>query len=596
MAGNGACCGPFIGEDGPATSIQLNVSGVAVDSAGNLLVAERGRIRKVSRGIVTTLLANGSYNNVPVDGGPAINARLVHPSGLAVDSAGNLLLTELSNPRVRRVSPSGTITTVAGGGAGSVVDGAAATSVRLPLPGGIAVDSEDNLFIANSGQNNVVKVSPAGILTVVAGSINFCSEGDSPGTEKRFGYPAGVAADGAGNLFVAISDYDTFACIRKVAPSGAVTTVAGSDALAPNPRGIAVDGAGNLFIADGDRLRKLSLDGTLTTVAGGDGAFAVAVDATGNLFVADYFNGRVRRISPRGMIATVAGDGPILTDGGAARGATLAGLAAVAVDGAGNIFVAELVYDAVRVLRPTNQSVWIGTVSGAVTQSLDPLSPGKIVVIQGDGLGPSGLVQNQPVEGLDGAQFGTELGGTTVFFNGIAAPVLYTSATQVAAVVPYRLTGTTAQVTVAFQGQVSAAFPIPVAASAPSLFTLNQTGTGQAAAINAVGNTVNTAANPVEVGGSISLYATGEGQTDPHGIDGRVGSPSAHPLLLVNVTVGGIPSTVEYAGTAPGQVAGLMLLTVQIPNGVQPGGYVPVILQIGGRTSSPAVWIAVSEK
>jgi len=118
----------------------------------------------------------------------------------------------------------------------------------------------------------------------------------------------------------------------------------------------------------------------------------------------------------------------------------------------------------VRILRPTNQSVLIGAVVDAASQRADPVSPGKIVVVYGAGLGPSELTAGP--------------GGTSVSFNGVAAPVLYTSATQVAAVVPYAVTGTTAQVMVTYRGDVSAAFPVPVAASAPSLFTLNQAGWG----------------------------------------------------------------------------------------------------------------------
>jgi len=106
---------------------------------------------------------------------------------------------------------------------------------------------------------------------------------------------------------------------------------------------------------------------------------------------------------------------------------------------------------------------------------------------------------------------------------------------------------------------------------------------------------VNTAANPVRIGGFVSLYATGEGQTAPAGVDGRLGSSTpARPVLPVRVTVGGTPATIQYAGSAPGQVGGLMQVNVQISTGVQPGGYVPVVLQVGDRSSSPAVWIAVS--
>jgi uncharacterized protein (TIGR03437 family) len=244
----------------------------------------------------------------------------------------------------------------------------------------------------------------------------------------------------------------------------------------------------------------------------------------------------------------------------------------------------------IRILRPAKSSVLIGAVVDAASQHADPVSPGKIVVIYGAGLGPSQLIRNQPKNG----QISTELSGTTVSFNGLVAPILYSSAIQVAAVVPYAVSGSAARVTATFQGQVSADLTVPVATTAPSLFTSNQAGGGQAAAINAVDGTVNTPANPVKIAGYISLYATGEGQTTPAGVDGSLSPTATRPALPVSVTVGGIPAQVQFAGGAPGQVSGLMQLNVQIPNGVQPGGYVPVILQVGDRRSSTAVWIAVT--
>jgi uncharacterized protein (TIGR03437 family) len=124
---------------------------------------------------------------------------------------------------------------------------------------------------------------------------------------------------------------------------------------------------------------------------------------------------------------------------------------------------------------------------------------------------------------------------------------------------------------------------------------MNQTGAGQAAAINALDGTINTAANAVKVGEYISLYSTGEGQSAPDGVDGRLGgSIPTHPVLPVIVRVGGIRALVQYAGGVTGQVAGLMQVNVQIPDGVQPGGYVPVELQVGDRSSGPGVWIAVA--
>ncbi len=248
---------------------------------------------------------------------------------------------------------------------------------------------------------------------------------------------------------------------------------------------------------------------------------------------------------------------------------------------AGSVYFVDSENSVVRLLRPPDRAVLISAVVDAASQRHGPVSPGKIVVLYGAGLGPSELTRGRPNDG----QFAAQLAGTAVSFNGIAAPILYTSSTQVAAVVPYTLTGTTAQVTVSYRGETSAAFDLPVAPSAPGIFTSNQTGAGQAAAINAIDGTVNSAANPVKIGGYISLYATGEGQ-----------STSARPILPVSITVGGIPAMVQFAGGAPGQVAGLMQVNAQIPAGVQAGGYVRVVLQVGAVATTPgAVWIAVSE-
>ena len=222
-----------------------------------------------------------------------------------------------------------------------------------------------------------------------------------------------------------------------------------------------------------------------------------------------------------------------------------------------------------------------------------PLSPGKIVVLYGGGLGPASLVQNQPT----GGAYSTQAGGTSIAFNGIAAPILYTSANQVAAIVPYGVTGATAQITVTYLGQSSRPFSMVMAAAVPSLFTLNQTGGGATAAINAADGSINTAATPAHPGEYVSLFATGEGQISPSGADGAIatGQLLRTPVERVTATVGGLPAVVQYAGTAPGLVAGLMQVNVRIPDGVPPGGYVPVVIAVGSASSAAdAVWIAVS--
>lgn len=575
---------------------------VAVDRAGDVFFSDSLVSRKIAPdGTLETILDN-TQSLFSGDGAPAKNAQLYNPTALALDGAGNLFIADTYNNRIRKVAPDGIITTVAGSGTfGYSGDGGPATNAQLNDPTGIGVDAAGNLFIADTLNAAIRKVSPAGVITTVAGGGTDFPGNGGPATSAQLNRPDAVAVDAAGNLFVADSPQFGGGRIYRVSPRGIITTVAGGGRSYPgdggpatsssiyNPRSLAIDAAGNLFIAENGRIREVSPAGIITTVAGGGTAFpadgvpatsaqlnstAVAVDSAGNVFLVEY--SRARKVSSNGTITIIAGVGVCCAssgDGGPAVTARLS-TAGLAVDGAGNVFISDSSAGAIRVLRPAAESVLIGAVMDAASQRPDPISPGKIVNVYGAGLGPASLIQNQPA----GGQFSTELGGTTVSFNGIAAPVLYASATSVAVVVPYEVSGSTATVKVTYQGLESAAFTAAVAPSAPSLFTLNQTGAGQAAAINAVDATPNTAANPVKIGGSINLYATGGGQS---------------ASVPVTVTIGEVPAVVQYAGSADGQVAGLLQVRVQIPNGVQPGGYVPVVLKVGDRSSGPGVWIAV---
>jgi uncharacterized protein (TIGR03437 family) len=615
VAGNGL--GPSGGDGGPAIAAQFSyANGVVVDSDGNLFISDSQHIREVSvNGVITTIAGNpdpppngdgGSGCCFSGDGGPAIQAQLNGPTDVALDAVGNLFVADGGNNRVRKISPDGTIATAAGNGAycsppnacPSPGDGGPATQAELIGPEGAAVDKSNNLLIADVWES-VRKVTPDGIITTVAPGV----------TGGR------VTSDAAGDVFVS---QDTK--ILKIAPDGSVATVAGNgwwgfagdggpataaeidiaETGGCDPGiggGMAFDPAGDLVFADTDnnRVRQISPNGIISTIAAGsplEGPSSVAFDNAGNLLIADFWGNRVFRRAADGTITTVAGNGGsgYSGDGGPAGNASLAIPSGVAVDSLGNIYVADTGNNAIRVLRPANQSVIIGAVVDAASQRAGAVSPGKIVVIYGNGLGPAQLVQNQPAAG----RFGTETGGTAVYFNGIAAPILYSSAAQVGAIVPYAVSGTIAQVTVAYQGETSDAFSVQVAPAAPSLFTANETGAGQAAAVNDDG-TINSATNPAKIGSYISLYATGEGQTSPAGVDGQVSSAQVQPLLPVSVSVGGVPAIVQYAGSSIGQVAGLMQVNVQIPSGVQPGGYVPAVLQVGDVSTTPgAVWIAVS--
>src|SRR5271157_2250007 len=388
IAGNGNS--GFSGDGGPATSASIfSPSGMAVDSAGNLYIADDGnrRVRKVTGGTIATIAGNGLYR-YSGDGGPSTSASLNSPNGVAVDSAGNLYIADTYNDRIRKVS-GGTITTVAGNGTnGFSGDGGPATSASLFWPYGVAVDSAGNLYIADSGNNRIRKVT-GGTITTVAGGGSGLGDG-GPATSASLALPYGVAVDSAGNLYIA--DFGNNR-IRKVS-GGTITTVAGNgtqgfsgdggpatSASLFRPFGVAVDSAGNLYIGDSwnDRIRKVS-GGTITTVAGngtagfsGDGGPAtsatlnwpagVAVDPAGNLHIADSWNDRIRKVSG-GTITTVAGggNGP-LGDGGPATSASLNWSYGVAVDSAGNLYIADTNNNRIREVLAAKPAVQVSPAS-----------------------------------------------------------------------------------------------------------------------------------------------------------------------------------------------------------------------------------------
>jgi uncharacterized protein (TIGR03437 family) len=229
-----------------------------------------------------------------------------------------------------------------------------------------------------------------------------------------------------------------------------------------------------------------------------------------------------------------------------------------------------------------------GGIQNAASYSSGPISPGEIVVLHGSAMGPSQIAQFQV--GSSGV-VSTQLAGTAVLFNGLPAPIIYTSATQVAVVVPYGLRGTTAEIEVWYQGQASTPVAVPVATSAPGIFTLNSTGR-PASVVNQDGST-NSPGHPAALGSYISLLATGEGQTSPQGQDGKLASvPLPQPILPVSAIVGGYSANVKYAGGAPGEIAGVMQVNIQIPEDVPLGNPAPVVLTVGGVQSN-SVTIAV---
>jgi len=309
--------------DGAGSHASFNAPGdVAVDSAGNIYVADSNNntIRKMtSAGVVTTLAGNGSAGSTD---GTGTAASFNNPTGLALDGLDNVYITDTNNNTIRKVTPAGVVTTMAGNGSAGSVDGTG-TGASFNWPTGPAVDALGNVYVANQGNNTIRKVTPAGVVTTLAGS-GYVGWSDGTGTAASFDVPAGVAVDGSGTVYEADAGNGE---IRKISPAGVVTTLAGSvfnssgstngsgaNASFWGPAGVAVDGFGNVYVADAanNEIRKVSPGGAVITLAGstsagttdGTGTIAtfnnpqgVASDASGNVYVADFGNNKIRMIT-----------------------------------------------------------------------------------------------------------------------------------------------------------------------------------------------------------------------------------------------------------------------------------------------------------
>ena len=562
--------GSSLGDNGPAAAAQLLApSGVVVDRAGDLYIADysNSRVRKVSSGVITTVAGNGTFG-FSGDNGPATSAQLSAPAGVAVDSAGNFYIADYGNSCIRKVSD-GVITTVAGNGTpGYSGDNGPATSAQLNGPYGLAVDSAGNLYIADVFNYRIRKVSN-GVITTVAGNGTFGFSGDNgPATSAQLLVARRVALDSVGSLYIADSLNGR---IRKVS-NGVITTVAGNGTFG--------------FSGDNGPATSAQLDYPED----------VAVDSANNLYIADAGNNRVRRVSI-GTIMTVAGDGAqgFSGDNGPATSAQLDNPMGVSVDSAGDVFIADQDNDRIRMAMPTVPN--ITAVLNAASYSSGGVSPGEIVSIFGTSIGPA----NPAYLTLDSTgKVSTSIGGVTVSFGGHLAPLTYVSSTQINAIVPYEVAGSSSSFAeVMFGGQISNEPSLQLAVTAPGIFTQNSSGTGPGAILDG-DSQLNTQQNPAAKGSTIQIFMTGEGLTNPAQATGAVtpentsgvGPLTPAPQLTVSVLIGNHPAQVIWDGEAPYLVAGVLQVDAVVPTTASSGAN-SITAQVGNQISQSGVTLWV---
>lgn len=546
FAGNGT--GGFSGDSGAPTSAQLNSpDGIAFDSSGNLYIADsvNQRVRKISGGTITTVAGNGTqgYSGDMGKGvtGTATDAELFAPSGVALDSSGNLYIADTGNHVIRMVTTAGIITTIAGNNTGGYGgDGGPATSAQLEFPASVALDSAGNIYIADSGNNVIRKISSGNISTIVGGGA----------TSQSLNDPTTVLVDPLNNLY--ICDSDGLRVLKYTPSTQEVTVVAGNGEIGfSGDFGPAVDAA---------------LDDPI----------GLALDSAGYLYIADTDNNRIRKVSPSGTITTIAGFGiPAYSgDGGPALSATLSFPHGVLVDGSGNVYISDTGSNVIRLLKPVTPTVTSGGVVNAASFTAS-VSPGSLASVFGSNFLGSGL------SGVAPLPLPTSLGSVSVSVNGRPAPVLYVNPSQVNFQIPWETAVGSGTLTVSTGGITSAAANLSVLAAAPGLFVQGS----QAIVQNYPGYSLNSSSNPAKVGSTIIAYFTGGGAVSPAVADGSVAgsNPVSSVTSSVSATIDGMGATVSAAALTPDFV-GLWQANIVVPALTQAGNY-PLVLSVGGQAS-----------
>ena len=346
--------------------------GAWINLTNGLQPDAQGLTISASYAVVSTLAGNTSHGSTD---GTGTAATFSTTYAVVTDRSGNVYVADYNNNKIRKITPAGVVTTLAGSGTAGSADGTG-TAATFFNPAGIAIDAAGNLYVADYGNNKIRMLTPAGVVTTLAGSGTAGST-DGSALTASFNGPMGIAVDNSGGD-VFITDF-TGNLVRRIKPGGYVSTWAGNGTKASidgdntnasfnNPAGITADAAGNLYVADygGHRIRKINGSGTVTTLAGSNGGsldgtatrarfsnpFGIAIDAAGNLYIGDYGNNEIRKITPDAIVSTLAGDWSAIISTSVVNGTGTAALffgpRGVAVDNSGNLYVADSRYGVIR--------------------------------------------------------------------------------------------------------------------------------------------------------------------------------------------------------------------------------------------------------
>jgi uncharacterized protein (TIGR03437 family) len=681
VAGNtiSTFAGTSDGDGGPATSAFLNFpEGLAVDAAGNVVVADTenfaarrfalgGNINtfgkslgplavavdtsgnfyvtddeplvlEITKAGVTSTVAGDSQTGYSGDNGPATSAMIDNPTGVAVDTAGNVYFTDYTNNKIRKVTIStGVITTIAGNGS-AMYSGDKGPALNAGLdPYDIAVDIPGNIYVADHLNNRVRKIGLDGNITTVAGSGLPGYTGDGgPAMAAELALPSGVAVDSAGNLY--IGDYAN-SVVRRVTSSGLITTIAGSPGIAIpstgdggpavgaqlDPLRVAVDGAGNVYVGDthNDRVRMLTplqiapagmsivsgnqQSGTVGTALGDP--LVVKVAASGGAAVPGVIVNFA--VSPPGA-ATVSPSPAITLNDGTVSANVMLGTTAgnvtvtVSANGVPNVSFSLTAVPAVSPTAPVISAS--GIVSGGLsTPALTTVAPNAIATIFGEKFAPAGTARQVGQQDLVNGKLPTNLIGACAIFGTELAPILGVYPGQLNVQVPQLPPGpTTVQVITNCgtpQSQTSNTGMVTVEAAAPEFFYYVHTANGRnpIAAIDAVthdavgapGLVAGSNFTPAQRGELLTLFGTGFGATDPSYGPGELPGGAAQVTAPVSITFGGVKlaaADILYVGVTSN--AGLYQVNLRVPSQV-PDGNQSLTITIGGVASPAGGFITV---